>query len=64
MSLAGRAIGVGDLRLVKLNRAGNRPLQLLVFNEKFLVSASYQLALTTFLPFVHIARRYYRLNIT
>jgi hypothetical protein len=37
-------------------------LQLLVFNEEFLVSASHQLALITSLPFVHTARRYYRLN--
>ena len=31
-------------------------------NEEFPVSASHQLALTTSLPFVHTARRYYRLN--
>ena len=31
-------------------------------NEEFLVSASHKLALTTSLPFVHTARRYYRLN--
>ena len=37
-------------------------MQLLVFNEEFLVSASHQLALITSLPFVHTARRYYRLN--
>jgi hypothetical protein len=47
---------------VKLHRDGDRPLQLLVFNEEFLVSASHQLALITSLPFVHTARRYYRLN--
>ena len=52
--------GMGNL--VKLHRAGDRPLQLLVFNEEFLVSASHQLALITSLPFVHTARRYYRLN--
>jgi hypothetical protein len=34
----------------------------LLFNEEFLVSASHQLALITSLPFVHTARRYYRLN--
>ncbi|TVY73136.1 hypothetical protein LSUE1_G006147 [Lachnellula suecica] len=39
-----------------------RALQLLLFNEEFLVSASHQLALITSLPFVHTARRYYRLN--
>ncbi len=48
--------------LVKLRRAGDRALQLLLFNEEFLVSASHQLALITSLPFVHTARRYYRLN--
>ncbi len=53
-------IGLGNL--VKLHRAGDRPLQLLVFNEEFLVSVSHQLALITSLPFVHTARRYYRLN--
>ncbi|CAL8988870.1 unnamed protein product [Prunus brigantina] len=37
-------------------------LQLLVFNEEFLVSASHRLALTTSTPFVHTARRSYRLN--
>jgi hypothetical protein len=34
----------------------------LIFNEEFLVNASHQLALITSLPFVHTARRYYRLN--
>lgn len=52
--------GLGNL--LKLCRAGDRPLQLLVFNEEFLVSASHQLALITSLPFVHTARRSYRLN--
>ena len=37
-------------------------MQLLIMNEEFLVSASHQLALITSLPFVHTARRYYRLN--
>ena len=48
--------------LVKLCRAGDRALQLLLFNEEFLVSVSHQLALNTSLPFVHTACRYYRLN--
>jgi hypothetical protein len=52
--------GLGNLG--KLCRAGDRSLQLLVLNEEFLVSASHQLALITSLPFVHTARRYYRLN--
>lgn len=47
---------------MKLCRAGDRALQLLLFNEEFLVSVSHQLALITSLPFVHTARRYYRLN--
>ncbi len=36
--------------LVKLCRAGDRALQLLLFNEEFLVSVSHQLALITSLP--------------
>ena len=53
--------GLGNL--VKLCRAGDRALQLLLFNEESLVSASHQLALITSLPFVHTARRYYRLEV-
>ena len=48
--------------LFKSHRDGDRLLQLLIFNEEFLVSASHQLALITSLPFVHTARRSYRLN--
>ncbi len=48
---------------LNVHRAGDRLLQLLVFNEEFLVNASHQLALITSLPFVHTARRYYRLNV-
>ena len=44
-----------------MHRDGDRLLQLLIFNEEFLVSASHQLVLITSLPFVHTARRYYRL---
>ena len=47
---------------VKLLRDWDRDLQLFPLNEEFLVSASHQLALITSLPFVHTARRYYRLN--
>ncbi len=50
--------GLGNL--LKLYRAGDSPLQLLDFNEEFLVSVSHQLALITSLPFVHTARRTYR----
>ncbi len=48
--------------LLKLHRAGDRALQLLLLNEESLVSTSHQLVLITSLPFVHTARRYYRLN--
>ena len=59
-SLSPEPKGLGNL--VKLRRDGDRLLQLLIFNEEFLVSASHQLALITSLPFVHTARRSYRLN--
>ncbi len=52
--------GVGNL--VNVRRDGARFLQLLIFNEEFLVSASHQLALNASLPFVHTARRSYRLD--
>jgi hypothetical protein len=45
-----------------LHRDGDRLLQLLIFNEEFLVKACHQRALITSLPFVHTARRSYRLN--
>ena len=48
---------------MKLHRDGDRLLQLLIFNEECLVSASHQLALITSLPFVHTARRSYRLDV-
>ena len=53
-------MGLGNL--VNVCRDGDRLLQLLIFNEEFLVSASHQLALITSLPFVHTARRSYRLS--
>ena len=53
-------IGLGNL--LNTHRDGDRLLQLLIFNEEFLVSVSHQLALITSLPFVHTARRSYRLN--
>ena len=52
--------GLGNL--VNVRRDGDRLLQLLIFNEEFLVSASHQLVLITSLPFVHTARRSYRLS--
>ena len=53
-------VGLGNL--LKAHRDGDRLLQLLIFNEEFLVSASHQLVLITSLPFVHTARRSYRLS--
>ena len=47
---------------LKFLRDWDRGLQLSPVNEEFPVSASHQLALITSLPFVHTARRYYRLN--
>ena len=47
---------------MKAHRDGDRLLQLLVFNEEFLVSAIHQIVLITSLPFVHTARRSYRLS--
>ena len=52
--------GLGNL--FKTHRDGDRLLQLLIFYEEFLVSASHQLVLITSLPFVHTARRSYRLS--
>ena len=52
--------GLGNL--LKTHRDGDRLLQLLIFNEEFLVDASHQLASITSLPFVHTARRSYRLS--
>ena len=45
-----------------MRRDGDRLLQLLISMEEFLVSASHQLVLITSLPFVHTARRSYRLS--
>src|SRR3954454_15690485 len=46
----------------KFFRAWDRELQLFPLNEEFPVSAGHKLALITSLPFVHTARRYYRLD--
>ncbi len=48
--------------LVNMHCARDRLLQLLILNEEFLVNAVHQTALITSLPFVHTARRIYRLN--
>ena len=44
-------------------RGRDRGLQLFPVNQEFPVGASHKLASITSLPFVHTARRYYRLNI-
>ena len=49
--------------LVNSSRVGARFLQFSILNEEFLVSVIHQIALITSLPFVHTARRYYRLNV-
>ncbi len=48
--------------LFNVRRDGARLLQLLIFNEESLVCASHQLAQNASLPFVHTARRTYRLD--
>ena len=48
--------------IFKLYRVRDRFLQFLIVNEEFLVNASHHLSLITSLPFVHTARRLYRLN--
>ena len=45
-----------------MHRYGDRFLQLLILNEEFLVGTSHQLVPITSLPFVHTARRSYRLS--
>jgi hypothetical protein len=61
-STSSRPCPVGLGNLLKMHRDGDRLLQLLIFNEEFLVSTSHQLVLITSLPFVHTARRSYRLS--
>ena len=53
---------VRQLVISNMRRDGDRSLEFLILNEECLVSASHQLALITSLPFVHTARRSYRLN--
>ena len=60
VSLQPSPLGVGTL--LKAHRDGDRFLQLLIFNEEFLVSTGHQPVLITSLPFVHTARRSYRLS--
>ncbi len=48
--------------LFNVRRDGARLLQLLIFNEESLVCAVHQTAQNASLPFVHTARRTYRLD--
>ena len=50
------------LVISNMRRAGDRSLEFLILNEECLVSAGHQPALIKSLPFVHTARRSYRLN--
>ena len=52
--------GIG--KPIKILRDWDRELQLFPLNEEFPVSVGHKLALITSLPFVHTARRSYRLN--
>ena len=47
---------------LSFRHGGDRTLELLILNMEFLVSTSEQLVLITSLPFVHTARRSYRLD--
>ena len=60
--LAGFPSPRGAGNRVKTIRDRDWGLQLFPMKEEFPVSASHQLALIKSLPFVHIARRYHRLN--
>ena len=53
--------GIG--KPIKILRDWDRELQLFPLNEEFPVSVGHKLALITSLPFVHTARRYYRLEV-
>ena len=53
--------GLGNL--LNTHRDGDRLLQLLIFNEEFLVMVNHQFIVITSLPFVHTARRSYRLGV-
>ena len=48
--------------ICNLHRDGDRLLQLSIFKDEFLVTTSHELVLTTSVPFVHTARRSYRLS--
>ena len=48
--------------LLSMRRDGDRLLKLLVASEEFLIGAGHQPVSITSLPFVHTARRSYRLS--
>ena len=62
MNATRRPVPKGMGKLVKVHRDGDRLLQLLIFNEEFLVMMNHQFIVITSLPFVHTARRSYRLS--
>ena len=53
----------GTGKLLNFIRGRDRGLQLFPVNQEFPVGASHKLASITSLPFVHTARRYYRLDV-
>ena len=53
----------GPGNLVNVCRDRDRLLQFLILNEEFLVNVVHQTTLITSLPFVHTARRTYRLSV-
>ncbi len=53
----------GAGKLLNPIRGRDRSLQLFSVNQEFPVGASHKLASITSLPFVHTARRYYRLSV-
>ena len=55
-------IGLGNL--LNTHRDGDNPLELWDLNEEFLVMMDHQFIVITSLPFVHTARRFYRLKNT
>jgi hypothetical protein len=57
MNATNSPVPKGMDKLVKVHR-GDRLLELLIFNQEFLVSPSHQVELITSLPFVHTARSY------
>ena len=53
---------VGQCKRRNLCRGWNHILELLIASEEFLICVNYNIALVASLPFVHTARRSYRLS--